>query len=437
MTRIDEVSAAHDTSSRVRDRFVRTAENPRLWALIAGAVILLATNKDFAQMPVHDAVEYRRIASAAPGLPTQRVGSAFSGRFFIHYLIGLIAHFTGASVDVVYALVLGILIIAILVITYLLFEHLGVSEFTICTALLVLNPFSLRPYLQQTEILQDVFFVLGLGICLFGLQKHSARVLITGLVVAVLGRQTAILVAPASAIWILCDPRWQLGAGRRRPWPTALFGVAVTFAIFGIISVWSKRFSYDYEPSPLHDSIMNLVVELPASAAKLVGHFARTAIPLVVAFAVFCALLFIVGRRNVNFPTWGGILIAAAITVQPAAIDPRFPGFVSNEQRLAALAILPLVYAVATLFGKTQRRRHGPWLVVSIVALILAASLNPKYTSIGPSSLPQFIAVELIVALAVATMIIVGYRRRDDVGFSKPHSASPTPSRGQDATKPR
>ncbi|OBA92794.1 hypothetical protein A5662_20885 [Mycobacteriaceae bacterium 1482268.1] len=394
-----------DTAEKVRTLIRRMAANPRWWVLAACYLAVFATTAGFSQRPTGDALEYRQIAAAAPNLPTQPVSSAYAGRFAIHYVVGLLSNLTGLSLDRAYDLVWAALVFVLFLVIFALFSGLDVGGFALCAALFVFNPYSLRPYILQAGLLEAILFIIGIGICLVGLTRQATLCVIAGLIVAVLGRQTAILVAPVAAAWVLIDPAWRQAIQRRTAWLTAFFSLTATFVIYVGFKLWSARFSTYFEPTAFHNSIFNLVADLPNAIFELAAHFARTAIPLAVPLAVFTTLVALVGWRRVAAPCWGSLLIALAIVVQPALTDPRFPGAAHNEQRQAALALLPLVCAVAGLLSQTCRRSPGPSRVVLIVALLAAASLHHEYTAIGPKTLPQFVGIQLLVAVAVAGVL--------------------------------
>jgi hypothetical protein len=387
-------------------RLHRTVIDPRIWVLAALYAVVIATNSGFAQPPTDDALDYRRIADAAPQLPSNPlVASAFTARLSIHYLVGLVHKGTGLALDTTYNVVFAVLMVLLLAVVHLLFRSLPVGDFAFAAALFIFDPYSFRPYLLQTETLQDPVFVLGIGICLLGMRVRSTRVLLLGLVVALLGRQTAVVAAPVLAAWVLLDPRWRSQSDGRRAWPTAAAALAVTAVLFMAIRILCARFSIHFEPTGLHDTVFNLVSGLPGTATEMAAHFARLAVPLLVPLAVFGTLAAVVGWRRVPLASWACLALCVAIIAQPAVTDPRFPGFAFNEQRLAALGLLPLVYGIAVLLGQTRRRRPGPWLPLLLVGILSLESLHHEFSWFGPQSLAQFLAVQLAAATAVAALL--------------------------------
>lgn len=391
------------TAETVGVRPRRALTDPRIAALAVLCLVVLATNAGFAQTPTDDALDYRRIAEAAPRLPSHPIASAFTARFAIHYGVGLVHVVTGLGLDTAYNVVFAGLLVALFGVVYLLFRNLCLGEFCFVAALFVLNPYPLRPYLLQPETLQDLVFVLGVGVCLLGLRTRSPAAVLTGLVIAVLGRQTAILVAPVAAAWLLLDPRQRAAVDGRRPWAAAIAAVAGTTVLFVAVRILSARFSIPFEPTGLHDTVFNLVSGMPDTATELAAHLARTLIPLLVPATAFIALCTVVGWGRVAFGAWAGLVMCLAIAAQPAITDPGFPGFAFNEQRLAALALLPLAYGIAILLQQTESGRA--WVPPLLVVILAVGSLHHEFSSIGPQSLAQFLAVQVGTAVAVGALL--------------------------------
>jgi hypothetical protein len=228
---------------------------------------------------------------------------------------------------------------------------------------------------------------------------------------AVLARQTAIALAPVAAVWVLLDSHWRAASGAaRRPWLNAVAVLAMPFGLFWAVRVFVSRFSVRYEPSLLHDSVVMRIADMPGAATELAAHFARTAIPLAVPAAVLVSLIAVVGVRRVRPACWGYVVAAAVVAAQPAMIDPRWEGFHSNEQRLAALAILPLVCAIALLLAESRWRAGPAACAAAILAIVAVASLHHEFTAVGPATLTQFLGLQLTATALVAALIIINRR---------------------------
>ncbi|MET0452986.1 MAG: hypothetical protein ABW137_14250 [Mycobacterium sp.] len=382
----------------------------RCWILLGFVAFLFLTNAGIAAAPTGDAVDYRAIAIAAPGLPHEEIGSAYTGRFVVHYLVGELSSATGMPLGFAYGVALVAVLLTLSAVVYGLLRDRSTSEFAIAAALFALSPYALRPYLLQTTLLQDLVFVIGLGVCLLGLRQRLVVPVLAGLVVAVLGRQSAIAVAPVAAVWILADPAWRSATSRRPRTVAAAAAVLLTAGVYVAIKAFTAPFTGDYEPSVLRNSVLNRIGDLPGAATELAAHAARTAVPLIVPLAVIVTLVVCVGARRVGFRTWATLVVAASIVAQPLMIDPAWPGFAYNEQRLAALALLPLACAAGDLYAQWRRRPlAGNWLVL-VLALLAVGSLHHEFSLVGPASLAVFLAVQVAVAVAVAALVTLNNR---------------------------
>jgi hypothetical protein len=367
----------------------------------------------------NDAESYSLMSAAAPHLPSGGVGSAYAGRLLPHYAVGLLSDVTGFDLHTTYwiagiAVTLALALIAA--------ELLRALDAPWIVAALVLAAFIAGPYASPREtlvapgLLQDEVFVLGLALLVLGLVRTRFPVVLAGALVALAGRQTALLVLPVAALWILVDPQWATVArsGRR---VRAAVVVITGIALYGVILTIVASFDYPFGP----DSASDTIIFSPPSLHDLVAHVGRCAIPFVVPGAVLLAVLGVLWRAGFGPRAWPlrlGLLLtlSAAIVVQPLLITPEYPGFSSNEQRLAGIGLLPLWLAAALMVGQAVRqgllRPAGGWLAVAAVAVVVA-SLSHVYTTVGPSSLSQFLVLQVLAAAALVVVVLAAARGAD------------------------
>lgn len=366
--------------------------------------LLAITMSGFANAPTGDAPAYRAIAAAAPGLPSEQIGSAYTARFGIHYLVGLLNQISIVSLDYAYAITWVMVVFAILAVGGVLFRGLDVVSYGLCAALLLLNPYFLRPYVLQIELVQDLVFVLGLGVVLVGLSRIQPAILVLGLIVAMTGRQTTIIVVIAVALWIAFSPEWKARFSQNRH-AIAAGCVVLVYAMNSAIRAFVAGFSKPYEPQIPQDTILYRLDELPGNAVELAAHFARTALPLMAVCSVFVALVLVVGVRRVPFQAWGSMLVAGSIVAQPAIIDPQWVGFMFNEQRLSCLALLPAAFAVAVFLERVNTDAVSRRSLVIGAALLAVGSLHHLFSSVGPQGLAQFILIQIVVAAGLFVLV--------------------------------
>lgn len=351
-----------------------------------------------------DVLEYRKIAEAAPGSPDSDIGSAYTGRFAVHYAVGLLDAATPLSVNGAYVMAWLAVVAALLAVLHALCSRAGPVPYALGLAVSVLNPYLLRGSATAMGTVQDVVFVLGVAVCVMGLLRVRPALVVAGLAIAILGRQTAVLVAFAAAMWMALGDEWRRARPQRARMLWAAAGVAVVAGLYGVLKAIVAPFTKRFEPSIPGDTVLARLDELPGSASDLAQHAGRTALPLLVATAVLVVLVLRVGWRRVPSTVWWLLLVAAAVVVQPLAVDPAFPGFESNEQRLASLGLLPLAAACALLAARARLDRASPWTLAAGAALVAAGSLHHDLTRVGPDGDAQFFALQILAAAGIAAL---------------------------------
>ena len=379
-------------------------------ALLAGVLLLvLATmstiDLDTSAEERSDVQSYLPMAEAAPDRPDEEIGSAYTGRFFTHWTVGMLREATGASLETSYLIAWALVSSLLLLVLHALLRGLGLPLWTyvLCAGLFLANPYAIRQEVLETGRVQDLVCVLGVAIVLLGLVRVKPALVLLGLAVGVCGRQTALLVAPVAAGWIFWAEEWKRLPEARRA-ALAVACVALVAALYAAVKAITEPFTTDFEPHFPEDTLLDRLDT--GSASDVAKHVLRTFIPLLVPAGVVVALLSLRGRGRVPRLALGAALVAAAIIVQPLVIDPDFPGFESNEQRLAGLGLLPVAFAIAVLARDMRPREDlsAAWWA-ALAVLLFAGSLHHVLTDFGPSSLGQFVALQAVVAAGLAVLV--------------------------------
>ncbi len=364
-----------------------------------------------------DVFQYELMSKAAPGLPQGQVGSAYTARFAIHWSVGTVANLAGVSVELTYRIACLVAMAAFALTARLCLIRLGVTGWALrlCLALAVLNPYALRYYALVPGYLSDVVFQLGLALALLGTISRRSSTLVAGVAVAVLARQTTVVVAPVLAVWLLIDGRGRAGGWWRLV--TALVTVALPFAALAAVARLTRPFTAEFSPQLPEDTVLPLIRELPATAAVLGDHVLRVAAPLLLVLSMLVALMVIHFRRRQPIPVevYLCALVSAAIVGQPLVIGPTFPGFSGNEPRLSALGFLPLVLCLGAAFRSSQTvlsRRSA----VPLVLLVALASLHHIYTAVGPTTATQFLALQAVAAALAFLLVLMAAGKREVPG---------------------
>lgn len=356
-----------------------------------------------------DTETYATIASAAPGVPDTEIGSAFTERFAVPWVLGSAGQLFGLGPHTPFRVMFALFAIVTLVLMVDICRRIGLGA---PGTLLCVGLFALNPYVFRGDAIApgpvDEAFALGTAIVVWGLVAVRFGGVLTGAVISILGRQSALLAVPAAGVWMYAGTGWRSRPPRERL-VIAAIPVAVVLVLYGAIKLAIPSFTYSFAPSIPSDTVIP-VAGHPGSPSALATHLARIAAPLVVwAGAVagaLAALWWTGGRPRPPVEFWCAILIGASIIVQPLIISPHFPGFEANEQRLTALGLFPLCVALAYLLRELGPRDVPAWALIAGAAALMAASLHDKFTVIGPQSNGQFVALELLAAAVIFILAI-------------------------------
>ena len=374
-----------------------------------------------------DTETYATIAAAAPGFPHIDIGSAFTERFAVPWVLGSAGELFGVGPHTPFRVMFALFVIVTLGLMVDICRRLGLGA---SATLLCVGLFALNPYVFRGDAIApgpvDEAFVTGMAIVLWGLVAVRFAGVIAGSVVAILGRQSALLAIPAAAVWLWVGDGWRSRPTRERAL-RALLPIAVVLILYGAIKLSITSFTYSFAPTIPGDTVIP-VIGHPGSASALATHLARIAAPLVLwagaVAGVFGGVLLAGARVRPPREFWCALGIGASIIVQPLVISPHFPGFEANEQRLTALGLLPLCVALAYLLrnSATSLKAAPAWALAAGAAALGAASLHDKFTVLGPHSNGQFVALELLAAavLAASLAAVVGAAsKRDPAGVSR------------------
>jgi hypothetical protein len=380
--------------------------------LVAAGLIafLAATNRwmswqaGYRLLLAHDETDYRAIAVAAPRFPTTKLQVQHAQRFVPHYLIGLLGHLF--DLNVVYMVVAILLAVFTSVVLAAVLARAGVPKpvFAVCMAVFVLNTYSLRYYWLAPGELADLLLDAAVLLTIFGLLKRQFWLVVLGISIGTLARQTDIPVAVAAAVWLLADPRWRevrLSARLLR----AAVVLAVSGGLYAALVAVSAPFSAQTTPSFSHFTLLADLEALPADAGQLGQHFLRCVNGLL-SVAVLLVVGVILKRREhrsapLPFAFWGCVLIAAAIILQPALFSAEYAAH--NETRLAVMGLGALVCSLAYVLKDV--RQLSPWVAVGLIAVLGVASFHHLYTVVGTANAHQTVGLQIAAAVMLGAIL--------------------------------
>jgi hypothetical protein len=383
-----------------------------------------------------DVYSYETMAEAAPGLPSTVLGSAYTDRYLVHWAVGTLAALTGSGLPLAYRLGWAVSFAVIIIATYRCLRALRVTGWPmrLCLALVVLNPYALRYYAIAPAYLADAVFQAGLVVALLGMTTRRRALVLVGVLVAALARQTIVIVVPVLAVWLLLQSRRrssdaaESGAAPSDVTPsgvaasrvTAVAVVVLPFALLAGVRMITAPFSETFTPRFPQDFILPLLADLPGSAVVLADHVLRVLAPLLLTVSIGVTALLICWRRRRPVPLAAVMcaLAGAAVIGQPLGIGPAFPGFTGNQPRLSALGLIPVALAVGALLMALPPRRWSRWRELALGVVVVGASLHHLYTVVGPADVTQFIVLQGVACALIVVLLFTGERRPAAAGTS-------------------
>jgi hypothetical protein len=333
-----------------------------------------------------DVRSYTAIARAAPSLPDRDLPPQHAERFPAHWLVGVLGDATGIGLHPLYrVLSLACLAAAVAAVAAALSAlELPPKPFAVAVGVLVASAFPVHYLLAAPGMLSDAVFLLGISLVLLGFVRGAFPLVLAGLVVAVLGRQTAVPVAVAAAVWVAGAPAWR----RRRL--LAATTLVVPLAVYGLVHATADRFAFAQE------GLTTWTVLGTRSPVDLLEHGVRTALGICVPAAIVLGAWW----RTRRPPPRGALLVAAVVVAQPLLLSPAWASH--NEPRLAALAAPALALAAGALLAQARLTGRETAILCGAVAL---ASLHRLFTHVGVSRAPVWVALTLVAALVALAVL--------------------------------
>jgi hypothetical protein len=419
----------------------RVLKADRRWDLITmsvlmGAFILFTSVlQTWVQSLDHgraDAVNYQRIADAAPGFYHGLIVPWQATRWVPNWIVGSFSHLLSLSVPNGYRFWQAVLILAIVgvLIETLLALKISTPAALVCLGLVILNAYLFRSYLGSAGAPADYVLILGATIAVRGLLLRSRLWLIGGLLVAVIARQTALPPALVASGVVLVDPAWKQKYGRGR-WFIALNTILLPAIAYEIVADLAKSFS-----GPNQSLSTETLLGAQLHAGFLFQHFARCVDPILSTVALLAACWWLRRERvpraqnyrapgqamyqtpevvkpvRDNAAAYGALLFGAAIWIQPVLLNPAWASY--NEPRLAVFALVPIVVGLAVVMRdlELQYERISNGLCVVLLGLLAIGSLHYEYSVIGEHTRNQTLAVQILVAVGLFLGMVTYLRQR-------------------------
>ena len=335
-----------------------------------------------------DVPVYERIARAAPSLPDQPIRTQHAERFPVHWLVGSLAHASGLGLHVAYWIAMSAALAALVLVMHVLLVSVGGGPrvYAICFGALVGGAYAFRFLLTVPGMLADACFLVGLSLVVLSFIRNDFRLLVGGLALATLGRQTALPLVLLAVAWIATAP----GPRARR----IAVAVAVPTILYAIVAAAAAPFTQNDFGGFSNFTIIGSLGE----PRTLAAHFGRVALGIVLP-AALVAGAWIRSDRRPSRAAWGCAAAAALVIVQPLLLGPAW--VVANEARLAALAT-PALVALAALALREVHLRLGE--TIGICVALAIGSLDHLYSRVDAGRV-GWVALELAASAAVFALL--------------------------------
>jgi hypothetical protein len=330
---------------------------------------------------------YMKIAEAAPLRPNSLMEFHHGQRFFSHYVIGILSKVFHLDLLLAYQLTAWLMMGLILWIAWKILDALKLQPnlkiFSI--ALLILNPYTFRYYLIVPTMASDLLFILGMAITTWGICQNRFEKIWFGMIIALLGRQSAVLALPGVALWNFVQ---------YRKMKSVLFWASFGGLYLFILS-WIKPFTTPATVGPFVGGL--LILLNPLEYHHLPEHYVRAIISYFALIALM-GMAFIYNKKP-TLTFFACFLMAAGLIFQPMAGHYAVIG--QNASRLGSLGFIPFWVALASIM-KEIPLTHKRWFEGAFIFILMIGSLHHMYSIINHLNSLQFAWLELMTTLLAA-----------------------------------
>lgn len=404
---------------------------------------LITTNKwlswddSVIQLSANDVYEYAKIAEASPTLLNPNsLNFHHAQRLISPYLLGAMAKFTTIPYQYLFGFVVFLCSFLVIFSMDRILTKLKLKQFNycLCISLLILNPYVFRYYWIVPGMLPDVIFTTGLAITIVGLVDEVFLGVAIGLLVAAIGRQTALTIIPGVVLWLFASKGWA-----RVPLPRRLgYSVAVILipgSIYILTSLIATKIANPSQNAEIALGLLRWLQSDRFSILYLAEFIMRLLIPVSVLVGNIIGIYLAINTASskslksvLPIEFWACILMNISIIIQPFLGGPEITG--QNASRLSALGFFPLLVALSLLLNHISPKEHqletqqklirtSSWAIAIGLGMAIA-SLHHLYTTFGPPNALIFAAIQIISAATIGycAFRIVKISRSSDLDVS-------------------
>ncbi len=408
--------------------------NTRILTTLTFCAILLLTNRWLSYqegidiLKAADTNSYMTIAQAAPALPVLApealLPTNHTARFTVPYIAGTIAHFTGISHEMLFLLATLFFCGLVVWSCHQMLEELTCTDaqYALAMALLIFNPYMFRYYLAVPAMVNDVVFVAGLALTLLGLVRGGFGMVLAGCLIAIAGRQNALVFLPALGLWMVLGEKWRMGG-----WMQALmrFGVvaASVVAVYVVIGRVIAPFSVRGMEGDALTGFMRWAFAPSVGKSKVLAEYVlRTVICLLFPIMILFAAAVVRRLRGVKITDffawmprefWLSMLFVAALYGFAFLGGPEL--FMSGVTRYVSHALPAMVLAFAFAMKRYNLFADVEALPMLALGTLCAMGSFHHMTTFGGTTSDKamyFAVMYCILAIFAGVIAFVALRKK-------------------------
>lgn len=411
------------------------SENLALYSILFIMLLsVIFTNRwlvNDSDMSIHqfDSKSYLQIAESAPDFPQEvhvsypfapdsvaKIPYHHAQRFAVPFAIGLVAHASNISVENIFIVFQIAFVSAILLLLFKIALYIGLPppNALLLPLFFLCNPYTTRFFFAATPMIPDMVFMLGLTVILYGLVRISSIEVFLGVLIAIFGRQTALLLLPGIFLWIFVMEDWKKVVLTKK--------ILLCSAVFLVISGWyfysgaiassfaGKNYNAEHLTGLIHwlgffhSSQTTEFFAQSSFSLKVLGEFIFRGILSLLPALLTSIVLYISGEKVFRFRELIVLaLLILSVIVQPFLAGPVITG--NTIIRLTALALPILLVLLAKLLKDTKKLTLRN--LVILFPVFLLATVHHRYTVLNLSSDKASIFALLLVVVACMQALLI------------------------------
>ena len=358
-----------------------------------------------------DMQSYYDIAHSAPFVPEHTIAYHHAQRAYLPFLLGSIANLFSLNPDFLVMAMNSLLLVGMILVFMKTIEIIGVDENLkiLLLALICLNPYISRYFSLFYYMVNDTLFMFGFVLVVYAMVANSVRYLLIGVLLAALGRQTALLLLPAASIYLFM---YHNGHSKIKALLAVAFIVFSVVAIYMIGGYFAGLTGAKNQNASSVTSFFLWLSDFKLSKLKILAEFyIRGLVGQITIVVLFVVYYFVVRPKYFDKLFLLIVFLSVSVWIQPLLAGPDNAG--NNIVRLCIYSFPGLVVAFALLSTKNYSIKLNIKTLTVVVLLLALTSIHHRWSWIGSLAIkePQvFGAVTYLVSLGIALVFFLAFK---------------------------